>query len=420
MTVKLDRLANGMQVITEPMSGVETVSLGIWLPYGSRDESAAENGMFHFIEHTLFKGTPDLSARDIAEIVEGLGGFLDAYTAKEETCYSLKVRHVHLDRTLEVLADMLQNPAFRAEEVDRERQVILEEIKMEEDNPEDVVYEDAVARFWSGHALARPILGTSDNVRGFTPDQVRAFHQRFYAPDRLVVAAAGKLDHDRLCARLEQLFPARQAVGELPTRTVPEISCQQVYLPRKHLEQINFCMHFAGATYSENSRHALLLLSTLLGGGMSSRLFQSVREEAGLAYHIASFMTPYTDCGQFTVYGACTPQNFNEVMRRIVNELNRIREVAPDQKELARAREQCNASLAMSLETTGSRAANLARELMTLKRVFAMDQAIEELSSISAEEVRATAANFMDNARFGLSALGRLKGKAPKPVWRLS
>ncbi len=420
MSVTLDRLANGMQVITEPMTGVETVSLGIWLPYGSRDESVEENGMFHFIEHTLFKGTPSLTARDIAEVVEGHGGFLDAYTAKEETCYSLKVRHVHLDRTLEVLADMLQHPAFRDEDVDRERQVILEEIKMEEDNPEDVVYEDAVARFWSGHALSRPILGTSDNVRGFAPDQVRAFHQRFYAPDRLVVAAAGKFDHDRLVARLEQLFPARRAEGLLPPRTAPRISPQQVYLRRKHLEQINFCLHFAGSTHSDESRHALLLLSTLLGGGMSSRLFQSVREEAGLAYHIASFMTPYSDCGQFTVYGACSPENYEEVMRRVIGELDRIRQTAPEERELARAREQCNASLAMGLETTGSRAANLARELMTLNRIFSMDQAIEELAGVTAEDVRACAAHFIDNARFGISALGRLKGKAPKPAWRLT
>ena len=420
MTVQMSQLTNGMQVITEDMTGVETVSLGIWLPRGSRDEQKHENGMFHFIEHTLFKGTPTRGAREIAEEVEGYGGILDAYTAKEETCYSLKVRAVHLERTLGVLGDMLVNPSFRPEELDRERQVILEEIKMEEDNPEDVVYEDSVARFWQDHPISRPILGPAENVSAFSSDQVREFHKRFYTTDQLVVAAAGKLSHDHICKNLEALFPNAPTTTEMPERVAPKVTPTQIYLHKKHLEQVNFCLHFSAASHTDENRHQLLLLNTLLGGGMSSRLFQSIREDRGLAYHISSFLSPYSDCGQLSIYGGCSPEKLDEVFQQTLVELERLKQEPVTAKELDRAREQCNSSLVMGLETTGARASGQAREYLTMGRTFDVYKALEELSDITIADVQQAACETFSSEHFGLSALGRISAKGPKKPWVLS
>ncbi|MDJ0841710.1 MAG: pitrilysin family protein [Acidobacteriota bacterium] len=422
MTCRISSLANGMRVATEWMPAVETVSLGFWLPRGSRHEDPVTNGMFHFIEHTLFKGTSTRGARDIAEAVDSVGGVLDAYTAKEETCYSFKVREKHLPVMLDILADMLQHPLFDPEELTRERRVVLEEIKMEEDNPEDLAYERSLQNLWTGHPIGRPILGTVETVAAFDHDAAAAFHRRFYHSGGLVVSAAGKVDHDQLCDELTQRFPIRDALAPAPSEAAEKPAAQgfQVYLPRPHLEQVNFCLNFEAEAYTHPDRDALYLLNTLLGGSMSSRLFQRIREENGLAYSVGSFTSLFSDCGMFTIYGGCSPENFEKVLTLAFQVVAELLEKGIPQAELARAREQLIGNTLMGLETTGSRASSMARDLMLLDRPFDLVEAIAALEAVDLPRVTRAAEDLFTRKTMGLFAVGRLPGDAPEKPWSLT
>ena len=415
-------LNNGIQLITEWMPSVETVSLGVWLNHGSRDEAAPENGMFHFIEHTLFKGTPSRTARDIAEAVDGIGGSLDAYTSREETSYSLKVRHKHLRPTLEILADMLNHPLFQQKELDREREVILEEIKMEEDNPDDLAYENSVINYWPDHPMGRPILGRAEQVTSFDSEQVRHFFQRHYQPNNLTVAAAGKVDHHELCQWLEELFPRRvDAELQAPLqRTQPKSCPHQIYLRKPNLEQVSFYIHFEGVAYNDPSCEAVNLLSTLLGGSMSSRLFQKVREDRGLAYSVGSFSTPGSDCGLLSFYGGCRPEKFDEVIGLFLEELKRVTQERVPERELRRAAEHQNGSLAMSLESTYGKASAHAREMMFLGKVFDLPSSMAAVDAVSTDQVLEAAQAILRDDCLGLYALGDLPASGPKRRWSLA
>lgn len=413
-------LDNGMRVVTETVDHVQTVSLGVWLNRGSRHEKPADNGLFHFIEHTLFKGTGQRNARQIAETMDGLGGYLDAFTSKEETCFSFKVRAKHLDTALELLVDMLQAPRFDPDDLDRERQVILEEIKMEEDNPEDLAYERNLAAFWQGNGLGNPILGTPDNVRGFCPDYVARFHRGVYVPGNLLVSAAGAVDHEALCAKLAAAFPACSTDDSLLLPdNVPVPHGFQTYYSMRGFEQINFCMNFPGVGYGDSRRPALNLLSTLLGGGMSSRLFQKVREDRGLVYAIGSFVNAWRDCGALTIYGACGGESFETVMCLCLEELALLKREGVTVHELTRAKEQLEGHLVMGLESTSARASALARTMILRDALFDERKILAEIEAVRPEDVHALAHALLDDAAMGLTAIGALDGDAPATPWRL-
>ena len=421
MKKRLSVLDNGIRVVTENLSHVDTVALGVWIDKGSRYETESENGMFHFIEHTLFKGTPDRNARQIAESVEGVGGLLDAYTAKEETCYSVRVRGKHLDFCLGILADMLIRPLFDRAELDRERSVIVEEIKMEEDNPEDLAYERNLRRYFEGHPLANPILGNPGNIRAFKRRQVREFHRRFYVGNNMVVAAAGRLDHHRLCDRLRTLFeglPLRE--WEPPPQNPPQPRAFQAHLPGPHWEQVNFCLNFPGVSYRDPRRHAFHLLSLLLGGGMSSRLFQKIREERGLAYAIGTFAAPGTDYGLLSLYGGCSPRQYDRVLALCIEELNLLKRHGVTKEETSRAREQAIGMLVMGLEATQTRAAALARSLMTLNEIFEAEQEISGLEAVTDGQITELARELIADDALGLLAVGNFKDEVPSHFWSLN
>lgn len=411
MVKRLSQLRNGMQVVTERVDHVATVSLGIWLNRGSRHESPAENGLFHFIEHTLFKGTPRYSARDIAEAIDGVGGILDAYTAREETCYSIKVRACHLESTLSLLADMLLYPTFDKRELALERQVVLEEIKMGEDDPEDRVFEQAVQRYWGGHAMGRPILGPVANVKRFDHDEVAAFHKRFYRTQDMVVAAAGDLDHDQLCALCETLFPASTAPPVAMTVDAPHAHPFHLYLPDERLEQVSFTLFYDGFSATDPRRHALNLLSVALGGGMSSRLFQTIREERGLAYSVGCYTVPYADCGYFNVYGACSPENYQTVLGLCLGEIAKIQQDGIGEAELRRAKEQVLGTLLMGYESTYNRASSLARSLMVHGEIYDQQKWVDMIEAVSAAEIAAVAQTAFQVETRGLAALGAASGQ---------
>jgi predicted Zn-dependent peptidase len=420
-TMKAGVLVNGTHLLSERVDHVDTVALGVWLRRGSRDEERHENGMFHFIEHTLFKGTPDYNARRIAEIMDGMGGVLDAYTSKEETCYSFKVPARHLPRALEILVDMLTRPVFDEEELERERMVVLEEIKMEEDNPEDLVYERNLQAFWDGHPLGRPILGTPETVSSFTRDQLRAFHRRFYHPGDLVIAAAGKVDHHDLETRINALFPVDH--GEAPAgngATPPMPHAFQRYYPTSHHEQVNFCISFSGSSHTDPDRHAFYLLSALLGGSMSSRLFQKIREDRGLVYHIGTFLNSYRDGGVFTIYGGCSPANFDQVVELTFSEIRDCVSNGISREELDRAREHYIGSSLMSLEATQARAAAMAKSLIYRGQHFNLEAGIAALEEVSVGDVQRVAAEHLTDNTLGLCAIGRFSSDRPATPWTLS
>ncbi|CAM2006451.1 M16 family metallopeptidase [Acanthopleuribacter pedis] len=411
MVKRFSQLSNGMRVVTERVDHVATVSLGIWLNKGSRHENAAENGLFHFIEHTLFKGTPRFSARDIAEAVDGVGGILDAYTAREETCYSIKVRAVHLESTLALLADMLQHPTFDPHELSLERKVVLEEIKMGEDDPEDRVFELGIQRYWSDHAMGRPILGPVENVKRFDHDEVAAFHGRFYRTQDMVVAAAGDLDHDQLCRLCETLFPVSDRPPADIVESPPEVRGFQAYHTDDRLEQVSFTLFTHGFSQRDPRRHALNLLSVALGGGMSSRLFQSIREQRGLAYSVGCYTVPYADCGYFNLYGACSPENYQTVLSLCFDEIERVQQDGLDAGELRRAKEQVIGSLLMGYESTYNRATSLARALMVHGEIYEPEKWVALIESVEADAVRDAARYAFHPDKRALAGLGAASGR---------
>jgi len=413
-------LSNGMRVVSERLPHLETVFLGVWLTRGSRSESERENGMFHFIEHMLFKGTPTRTARQIAEQIEGVGGSLDAYTDKEETCYSFRVRAVHLPLALDILADMLRRPLFDPQELDRERQVVLEEMKMEEDNPEDLSFERSVAAFWPDHPLGRPVLGQPENLKRFDREETAAFHRRYYTPANMLVVAVGKVDHEDLCHRLAALFPS-QAEGdsEEASQTAPRPTAQQRYQRDKGLEQINFILNFPGVSVHDGRRDVMSVMTALLGGGMSSRLFQAVREERGLAYSIGAFAHAYADCGMLTIYGGCSPERFDEAMRLCLDEIRGLRDGGVDPDEANRAKEQLIGSLAISLESVVSRASAIARRMLYENKPLDPAGAIARLQAVTPAQVNALAGEVFDNRAMGVFALGDLPARGPKQPWTL-
>ena len=419
MTIDYTALTNGMGVISEHIDHVESVSLGIWLKKGSRHEPARQNGMFHFIEHTLFKGTPSRSAREIAEAFDGIGGTLDAYTGKEETCYFIRVRGKHLDQGLDILADMLSRPVFKDEELDRERQVILEEIRMVEDTPEDMAFEKCLQHFWQGHAMGRPILGSPKNLNRFSQAETHAFHKEHYRLGDMVCAVAGNVNHRHLTERLEELFEHSDMRG-MGSATVkpPQNRAFQTYIPSDHFEQVHFLICFPGLYHTHNQIAVIGLLSTVLGGGMSSRLFQSVREERGLAYNIGSFSSSYSDCGHLSVYGACSPGNFEQTLGLCLKEIDRLKNDGITLDELARAKEQVIGNLTMGLENTYQRAAALAKRAITHQEIFDLDKTVAKIEGILAGEIMETARQCLIDDEMGILALGALP-KKPTTRWSI-
>lgn len=410
MTTYFTQLGNGMRVVTEHVPHVESVSLGIWLVKGSRHELAQENGMFHFIEHTLFKGTPTWSARKIAEAFDGIGGSLDAHTGKEETCFSFRLRAKHLNFGMNILGEMLRDPAFEAVELDRERQVILEEIKMAADDPEDLAFESAMQAFWGDHPLGRPILGRPELVQGFQPAQVKHFHQVHYQPEQMIVAAAGKLDHDALLKMLEHHFPTKATEAlDIFRNEPPKPKGFSVHIDRPHLEQATFCLIYPGLNQNHPQMPALALLCTLLGGGMSSRLFQTIREEHGLAYSVGAFFGAYQDAGYVSIYGSCSPENLEKVLVLVEGELEKLRDGLVDEMELQRAREQCIGGMVLGLEHSAARAGALAKAMQYGGNIFDLQQQIEKLQKVICEDIQHLAKDLLTQERMGHSVVGPLE-----------
>ena len=403
-------LPNGLIVLTEQMEHLHSVAMGVWIKSGSRCESAEVNGISHFVEHMLFKGTRSRSAQHIAREMDSIGGNLDAFTSKETICFNVKSLSDHAPIALDVLTDMVLNPTFAVPDIERERGVILEEIKIDEDNPDVLVHELFTQSFWKGHPLGSPILGTTETVRRLGQQQLFGYHGDRFHGGNMVFSAAGNLDHDQFVEAVAAKFsalPGGQALSEL---SAPEPSARIILRNKKALEQVQICLGVPAPPVADDSRYATSILNTVLGGGMSSRLFQNIREERGLAYSVYSDMSPYRDTGNFCVYAGTSAGKTLEVVDLILAEFRNLKESPISDEELTRAKDQLRGNILLSLESSNARMANLARQEMYFHQFFSAVEIIARINEVTAAEVQAMAQRLFEPERIAVTLLGRLDG----------
>jgi predicted Zn-dependent peptidase len=407
--IEMTTLANGVRVITEAMPHVRSVSVGIWIGSGSRRETPEQNGISHFIEHMLFKGTTSRSAEDIARAVDALGGNLDAFTAKELVCFNTKVLDQHLSQAFDVLADLVLNPMFREDDIEKEKGVILEEIKMEADSPDYLVHEIFSSNFWQGHPLGKPILGTPQSVRRFDSTMIRDFYRSVYSPANLVVTAAGHLTHEGLTTLVRRYFDPLAPGPDAPADPVPSTHARIALRNKKSLEQVHLCLGVPSYPLPHQERFACYVLNTLLGGGMSSRLFQNIRERQGLAYAVFSELNPYRDTGCLSIYAGTSIESARQVVESITTEFRQLKGDRVGDEELRRAKDHLKGSLMLGLESTASRMSNLARQEMYFGKFFTLDELVEGIESVTADNIRSIAQKFFDPRQIALTILGNLE-----------
>jgi predicted Zn-dependent peptidase len=403
-------LPNGLTIITEQMQHIRSASIGIWLQTGSRDEDAAWNGISHFIEHMLFKGTEHRTAEEIARQVDSIGGNMDAFTAKECICFNVKVLDEHLPVALEILSDLVLHPVFDSNDITRERGVILEEIKMDEDNPDYLVHEIFTQNFWKDHPLGKPILGTKETVKKFERTAVLDTYSHRFAPGNIIVSAAGNLDHDRFVELVTQHFEHMKPRKNGFHSPVPKIVSKITLRNKKALEQVQLCLGVPSHPIAHEKRHAGYILNTLLGGGMSSRLFQNIRERQGLVYSIYSDLNPYRDTGCLAVYAGTSRESASKVVQSVVSEFHKLKAEPVPADELRRSKDQLKGSLMLSLESSSARMSNLARQEMYFDRFYDLDELIAKIEAVTVEDLTSLANEFFNTDSVAVTILGNLTG----------
>jgi len=401
-------LPNGLILLSEEMPHIRSISIGIWMKTGSRDESPELNGISHFTEHMVFKGTKTRTARDIARQVDSIGGNMDAFTGKETICFNIKVLDEHVPVALDILSDLVLNPTFDPKDITREKGVIMEEIKMDEDNPDYLVHEIFTQNFWKDHPLGKPILGTKETVKGFEQPLVLDLYQKRFIPGNFIIAAAGNLNHkhfvELVAKHFDQMKPAKNGLHGVPPKIVPRITLRN----KKSLEQVQICVGVPSHPIAHHKRFASYVLNTLLGGGMSSRLFQNIRERQGLAYAIYSDLNPYRDTGCLSVYAGTSRESGAKVVQSIVSEFKKLKSEAVPPEEVRRSKDQLKGSLMLSLESSTARMSNLARQDMYFDRFYGMDELIEKIEAVTAEDLQEMANDFFQTESIAVTVLGNL------------
>jgi predicted Zn-dependent peptidase len=412
MPIRRTEFASGLRVVTERMPSIRSVSIGVWVLAGSRDEAPAVSGSSHFLEHLLFKGTELRSARDIAEAFDAVGGDINAFTAKEYTCYYARVLDRDLELAVDHLADMLQHSVIRATDLDAERQVILEEIHMHEDSPEDVVHDVFTQTLWPEHPLGRPILGTTETIGSATRASVRGFYRKHYVPGNFVVAAAGSIDHDELVRMLRRRMETGRVVrhGQPPVWNLraggePPTASGRRLVRRRKTEQAHICFGTNGLARNDPDRFPFLVVNTALGGGMSSRLFQEIREKRGLAYSVYSYHSQYTETGIFTCYAGTTPARAEEVIGLLRRELEDVAGGGLGADEFERAKGHVKGSLVLSLEDPGGRMSRLGKSEIAHGEILSVNQTLKRIEQVTLDDARTVAERVLSEP-MTLSVLG--------------
>jgi predicted Zn-dependent peptidase len=397
-------LENGITVITERMDTMRSVAIGIWMAVGSRDEDYADAGMSHFLEHMMFKGTPTRSAADISQSFDRLGAELNAFTSKEYTCYYARVLDQHVPTAIEILADMVVNSTLAPDAIQSEREVVLEEISRTEDTPDDRVHELFARTLWPEHPLGRPVLGSSETVGSFDQKQSFAFKHAHYETGDAVVAAAGDIDHDALVELVRKHLTLPEGPGTQRAHTVPPIESRLEVLP-KETEQAHICLGVSALKATDDERFVLSVLDSTVGGGMSSRLFQEIREKKGLAYAVFSYHSLYQDTGAYTIYAGTRPGNMEQVVRLVQTEIEKVKQDGITAEELDRAKESMKGSLVLGLESTRNRMTRLGKALVTGAPILSLDELVERVEAVTGDDVTRLARRLFDGPQV-LSVIG--------------
>jgi predicted Zn-dependent peptidase len=403
-------LPNGLVVITETMQHVRSVSVGIWVRNGSRREVLSENGLAHFLEHMVFKGTERRSAEHIAREMDSVGGMLDAFTSKEQICFNAKVLDEHLPIAFDVLADLVLRPKLDSDDVNKERQVVLEEIKMDLDNPEYLLHDLFTRGFWPDHSLGRPILGTPETVRKFDRAALQSRFKNWFAPDHIVVTAAGNITHEQVLTLVEKQFGHLKPLLTKEDDPVPTTAAPIQLERKRDLEQVHLCVGVPSLPIAHERRFGVAVLNNLLGGGMSSRLFQNIREKQGLAYAVFSELTPYSDAGMLSVYAGTAKETIGQVLDMTIAEFRAMKESPVSDEELLRAKNHLKGSLMLSLESTSSRMSNLARQELYFHRFSSLDEILASIEAVTREELQTLAQEFFAPDRIAVTVLGPING----------
>jgi predicted Zn-dependent peptidase len=407
--IQRETLANGLRLVTEAMPHVRSVSVGVWLTRGSRHEPSEHAGIAHFVEHMLFKGTDTRSAEDIAQQVDSIGGQLDAFTSKEYAGYYVKVLDEHLPLAIDILTDLVTHPVFAPEDIEREQKVVLEEIKMVEDTPDDLVHEIFAETYWNGHPLGRPILGSPASVSALDQPTLQRYFRDTYVTGNFVIVAVGNLEHEQVKALVSQAFAATSSASRALDDQLPVVT-PSVQIRQKELEQSHVCLGTVGLPQNHPDRYAAYALNTVLGGSMSSRLFQNVREKRGLAYAVFSSMSAYQDVGALSIYAGCANDAVAELIDVVVAEIRRLKRERMPADELRRAKDHLKGSLMLNLESTSSRMSHHARQEIYRDRADTLDEMLASIERVSIDDVQRLAAQFFEGDALGATVLGNVNG----------
>lgn len=411
-----DTLSNGIRVVSETLPKSRSVSIGVWVKVGSRHEPPEIGGVSHFIEHLFFKGTQKRTAKDIAIEMDSIGGEMNAFTSQETTTYYAKVVDEHLPVAIDILSDILLGSKFDPVEMEKERKVILEEIKGVEDTPDDYIHELFTNTVWPDNSLGRPILGTKDTIRSLKHDNIITYIDNYYSPKEIVISVAGNFEHARLIELLNTSFGRLSRTG-IPKKEGTPVFNRAVAVKKKQLEQAQLCIGCKGLNYTHEDRYVISALNTVLGNSMSSRLFQEIREQNALAYSIYSYVTSYRDTGLLTVYAGTDPSNALEVARLVLKEFRKITEEGITSAEETRVKNQIKGSLVLSLESSNSHMSRIARQEMYYGKYLSMDDIIRGVEKVTAGQVQRLAQQLFSRENISLAMLGPLsRAEVPDSV----
>jgi predicted Zn-dependent peptidase len=407
------QLKNGLKIITEEMPDIQSASIGIWINIGSRNEDTGKSGVSHFIEHLLFKGTKKRTALDIAKEIESVGGVLNAFTGRENTCFYVKILSKDIPLAVDLLSDIFLNSKFDKEELEKERQVVLQEIKMVEDTPDELIHDIFAKAFWKGHPLGMPVLGNFQTIKSLKRDDVLSYYKQSYLPHAVIITAAGNIGHKRL---LKLLKPFEK----MPCLKKQEARGQQQGIPKPYpgitleqrdLEQVHLCLGTPSPNQAHPDRYKIYLLNTLLGGGMSSRLFQEIREKRGLAYSVYSYLNLCLDVGSLVIYAGVAPDAFGKTVKLILKELKVFAEKKISKEELTSAKEQLKGGMLLGLETSESRMTKLARDEIYFHRTVAISELVAGIDKVTTKDILKLAKDIFNPDKISLAAIGKVKDR---------
>jgi len=403
-------LNNGIRILSKKIPHARSVSMGVWVNVGARDETLSENGLSHFIEHMIFKGTKKRSALQIAKEFDSVGGNMNAFTSMENTCYHAKVMDTHLETMVDILSDIFLFSTFESIEVEKERTVVFQEIGMTEDSPEEYIHILSGNSYWGDNPLGRSILGSRENILSFDSETIRGFFSRLYQPERILISVAGNIEHDHFVNLVGQQFESINASNSFPVRVTPT-GQSKVAIHSKDLEQIHICMGTKGLAITDPKRYAFSLINTILGGNMSSRLFQEIRENRGLAYSVYSFISSHVDTGICGVYAGVNPKNAKETIELILNEIFKFKKIPVDSTELQSAKEYTKGNLMLASESIDSQMVRLAQNEIHFGRYITLQEIANKIEEVTVDDIIDLASTLFGNDQHAITLLGPVTDK---------